>query len=118
MIKIKIAKFILVFVLALVSINACYPSDFECADNSEVASVIKKEIAITQQAPTQESSQSKSSDSDTHYCLCTLTCHTMFMSFSPLNDFTSYVLSFPKEFQYISQFYPEISYSLEKPPTV
>lgn len=118
MIKIKIAKFILVFTLALVSINACYPSDFECADNNEIVSITKKEISKSPQAPVRESSQENSSDSDTHYCLCTLTCHTMFISFSTLNQFTSYVLSFSKDFQYISQIYPEISYSLEKPPTV
>lgn len=120
MIKIKIAKFILVFTLALVSMSACYPSDYECMDNSEIKVLVKKEISSSHQESTNQKSESssKSSDKDTHYCLCSLSCHSMFITFTALNNFTTFDLNFPKEFQYKAQIYPEISYSLEKPPTV
>ncbi|MEA9358378.1 hypothetical protein SHI21_19235 [Bacteriovorax sp. PP10] len=118
MIKIKFAKFILVFTLALVSMSACYPSDFECMDNGEIIVKVKKEVSTSHQESRSESSQSNSSDQETHYCLCSLTCHSMFINFSTLNPFTAFDLNFPKEFQYKAQNYPEISYSLEKPPTV
>jgi hypothetical protein len=117
MIKIKIAKFILVFTLAMVSMSACYPSDFECMDNSEIIVKVKKEVSSSHQEAKSESSKSNS-DQETHYCLCSLTCHSMFINFSTLNPFTTFDLNFPKEFQYTAQNYPEISYSLEKPPTV
>ena len=118
MIKIKIAKFILVFTLAMVSMSACYPSDFECMDNSEIIVKVKKDISSTHQESKSESSKSNSSDKETHYCLCSLTCHSMFINFSTLNPFTVFDLTFPKKFQYKAQNYPEIFYSLEKPPTV
>lgn len=118
MIKIKFAKFILIFTLALVSISACYPSDFECMDNSEIVVKVKKEISSTHQESQEQSSQSDASGKDTHYCLCSLACHSMFINFTTLNSFVTFDFNFPKKFQYKAQNYPEISYSLEKPPTV
>lgn len=117
MIKINFAKFILLFTLALVSVSACYPNDFECSDNSEILSSFKKDV-VSHQDSSAKQSQSSSSDSDNHYCVCSLSCHTMFINFSTSGPLMAYVLSFPKEFQYIAQNYPEVSYSLEKPPAI
>lgn len=118
MIKIKFAKFILLFMLALVSINACYPSDYECADNKEIKVLDKKVNTSTKHESSEKKTVSSSSEKETHYCLCSLTCHTMFISLEVTKTFSAYYLDFPKEFQYTTQNYPEISYSLEKPPTV
>jgi len=119
MMKINFTKFIIVLALALVGMNACYPSDFECADNNEVISkVVKAASDFHNDAPAQKSSESNSSDNDAHYCLCSLTCHTMFLSRSNFENFTYVVFNFPKEFQYTPLFYPQVTTSLEKPPTV
>jgi hypothetical protein len=119
MMKINFAKFILVLALALVGMNACYPSDFECADNNEVVSKILKAASdLHNDAADKETSESNSSDKDAHYCLCSLTCHTMFLSNSNFENFTYIVFTFPKQFQYTPQFYPQVTSSLEKPPTV
>lgn len=117
MIKINFAKFILLFTLALVSVSACYPSDLECTDNSEIISSVKKDLVTHQESSTQNT-QSNSLQSENHYCICSLSCHTMFFNFSSFNSFTAYILDFSKDFQYKAQNYPEVSYSLEKPPTV
>lgn len=116
MIKIKFTKFILLFTLALVSINACYPSDLECADNTEI--IIKEKISSSHQHLSSEKSQTDTSDKESHHCLCSLTCHTMFFNFQSFNSLSTYVLNFSKDFGYTSLNYPEVSYSLEKPPKV
>lgn len=119
MMKINFTKFILVLALALVGMNACYPSDYECADNNEVVSkVIKTADNFHKDAPPEENSRSSSSDGESHHCLCSLTCHTMFLTRSYFENFTHIAFNFPKEFQYTPHFYPQVTSSLEKPPTV
>lgn len=119
MMKISFTKFILILALALVGMSACYSSDLECMDNSEVASKVIKEMAPAHaDIADQSTSHSNSGESDNHHCLCSLTCHTMFIPQSNFENFTYTFYNFPKKFQYTSQFYPQVITSLEKPPTV
>lgn len=108
MIKIKIVKFFLIFALALLSISTCFPNDYDCSEERGSELVVK----------VVEKTSSSNSEKESHYCICTMTCHTMFMSFTSFEKFTAYLIFNSKKFQHIPQFYPEISYSLEKPPTV
>lgn len=108
MIKIKIVKFFLIFALALLSVSNCFPNDYDCAEGSG-SELIEKVV---------EKTSPSNSEKESHYCICTMTCHAMFMSFTSFEKFTAYLIFNSKQFQYIPQFYPEIFYSLEKPPTV
>ena len=114
MMKIKIAKFFLIFTLVLLSINTCFPNDYDCFEDSGPPAFITKIVA----SPLASDSVPASPEKESHYCICTMMCHTLFMSFNSIENFTSYLISHPEKYFYISQFYPEISYSLEKPPTV
>lgn len=119
MMKLNFTKLILVFALTFVGMNACYPSDYECADSNQVVTKLVKSASDNHNdAPVKEDSKTNSSDTDTHYCLCSLTCHTMFITRTNFENFTYVVLNFPKEFQYTPHFYPQVITSLEKPPTV
>ena len=90
-------------VLALVGMNACYPGDYECADNAEVFSEVVKVVKDSNQdAPFGQSSQANSSENDTHYCLCSLSCHTMFLSYSSFKNLSYIVLNFSLAFKFNS----------------
>ena len=114
MMKIKIAKFFLIFTLVLLSINTCFPNDYDCFEDNGPQALVNKVVANTHATDSAPSSSEKES----HYCICSMTCHTLFMSFTSVEKFTSYVVSYPEKYLYISHFYPEVSYSLEKPPAV
>jgi poly(A) polymerase Pap1 len=118
MIKIKFAKFILLFTLALVSINSCFPSDYECADNEEFKVLEKITSTSNEHDSSAKNTTSNSTEKETHYCLCSLTCHTMFINLEVTKNLSVYFLDFSKEFEYTAQNYPQVTYSLEKPPTV
>ncbi len=112
-------KFILIMALALIGTNACYPSDYSCVDNVQVSSnVIKIMSDLHQVSPVEKKTQSNSSDNEVHYCFCSLSCHAMFLSNTKFESFDYLDLHYSKTFLYTAHFYPQVIYSLEKPPTV
>ena len=118
MMKTKLIKFMLLLTLALVSMSACYPSELGCADDQDAVLKIQKELTSTHHETKAASSNAASDDKENHHCLCSLTCHTLFISLSSNEVVNPFIVNHHRPIQYQAKFYPEISISFEKPPTV
>lgn len=118
MIKTNLMKFFLLFTLALVSATACYSSELGCNDDQSSLSKLQKELTTIHHETNEASSKAASDDKENHHCLCSLTCHTLFMSISFAEVIHTFVVNYHNPIHYQEQFYPEVSISLEKPPTV
>lgn len=111
----KLAKLLIVFALAFVGMSSCFSDDFDCGENQDSKQTISKELSHKDST---DNHNKTPSEKETHHCLCSLTCHTMFMSMTNFYQFKAYALNFSKDYQYTPHFYPEVITSLEKPPTV
>lgn len=96
--------------LVLTSMSVCFPNDVDCGDDHRAS-----KVELTKE---KESKTNYASSKESHHCVCSLSCHNMFFdlySDTPENIAISIFESNPV---YLITFYPQITLSLEKPPTV
>ncbi len=106
--KMILGRFILFLALVITSMSVCFPNDLDCIDEHAKTSKVEEKSAKSNQTEREES----------HHCVCSLSCHTMIVF--TLEDSNSEVFSV---FQldnplYSISHYPQVTLSLEKPPTV
>ncbi len=98
------------FVLIVMSIDVCLPNDTSCVDEHSTSPQISKDS----DSKTKETNDSK----EQHHCICSLSCHNLFVDQLEADALSSPLLIKETAFDYVSSHYPQITLTLEKPPTV
>lgn len=102
-----VSRFFIILALVLTTINVCFPSDVGCSDS---------EYSISITSPAKASSSSSSQDEN--HCVCSLSCNSWMTSFSTKVVQSSFVIISHLPYSYKLSFYPKVSLSMDKPPTV
>lgn len=107
--KTVVSRFIIIAVLVLSSISICLSNDSGCDDQPGYSTCQNSESAP------QSSSQDQNED---HHCLCSLSCHNLFLDFSTISNKPSSLIVSSTSFIFIQVAYPQVLISLDKPPIV
>ena len=126
--KSLLGKIILALTLVFTSMNACFPNDIDCFEDdhssvkTESTSASKKANStkklLSQSSQSEEQKEANRSQNEGHHCLCSLSCHNLFVQSFETKELSSQFLFGKSVFPHPDFFYPKITISLEKPPTV
>lgn len=99
-------RFIVAAVLVLSSISVCLPNDNGCDDRP----------GYTKSQSSNTTSSKKQSED--HHCICSLSCHNLFVQYTTSTSKISSIIVSTASFVFNQITYPQVLISLDKPPTV
>lgn len=114
-----LGKVILALVLVFTSVNACFPNDVDCFEDDHTSLSTGAASSLNKEdSKSKEQKEASRSQNEGHHCLCSLSCHNLFVQSFETNELSSHFLFGKLVFPHPDFFYPKVIISLEKPPTV
>lgn len=108
--KSLLGKCLLAFALILMSMSLCFPNEIDCSEEHS-------ETTISKEGPVKNTQNQKDQQGE-HHCICSLSCHKLFVQKLEVKTLSSHFIIRPIALIYIPSFYPKITLTFEKPPTV
>lgn len=102
-----VSRVFIILALVLTTINVCFPSDLECSENEYSSSCTSFSKDSNTEVPQEK-----------HHCVCSLACNSWMTTFSTKEESSSFVIISTIYYSYKISYYPKVSLSMDKPPTV
>nr|BDT28546.1 hypothetical protein BHI3_20120 [Bacteriovorax sp. HI3] len=105
-----LGKCFLALTLILMGVSVCFPNDIDCSEEHSSSSISKEQPI--------KNAQNQKDQQEEHHCICSLSCHNLFVQKLEAKTLSSHFIIKSIALVYIPSFYPKITLSFEKPPTV
>jgi hypothetical protein len=83
------------------------PNENDCSDSTEYSSFEKS-----------QAHQDSSSQDEAHHCICSLSCHNLFVSFNSSESNSPMLMQEDLLFNHIQNSYQKVLISFDKPPLI